>query len=264
MPVDLDLARSAAIIAAGCGAGFINSIVGSGTLISFPTLVGVGYAEKIANITNNTGLVPGSFSAVAAQRKELKGQEARLRKLVPASAIGGTTGALLLLLLPSKYFKHIVPFLILVGVALVILGPIIQRRLKERSFARGAEPVSTRPEHVSPWLWLGVMLAGIYGGYFGAAQGVILLGLMGATLEDSMARINATKNVLGGTVNLIAATVFIVHGGVVWSAAALLALGAIAGGVIGSRVGRRIDPNALRAIIVVVGLIAAGKLLFAG
>lgn len=262
MSVDLNLARSAAIMVAGCGAGFINSIVGSGTLISFPTLVGVGYVEKIANITNNTGLVPGSFSAVVSQRQELHGQRSRLTRLVPASAIGGTTGALLLLALPGKYFKRVVPFLILVGVALVILGPIIQRRVKERAATRGA--VSNGSERVSPWLVLGVMLAGIYGGYFGAAQGVILLGLMGSSIDDSMARINATKNVLAGTVNLIAATVFIIHGGIVWAAAGLLAVGSFVGGVLGSKAGRRIQPNALRAIVVVVGLTAAGKLLFAG
>lgn len=262
MAVDLTLLRAVAITAAGCGAGFVNSIVGSGTLISFPTLVGVGYIEKIANITNNTGLVPGSFSAVAAQRRELKGQRTRLLRLVPASALGGLTGALLLLALPSRYFKRIVPFLILVGVALVVLGPIIQSRVRDRAAARGETP--SAPAHVSPWLQLGVMLAGIYGGYFGAAQGVILLGLMGTALDDSMARINATKNVLAGTVNLIAATVFIIHGGVVWSAAALLAAGSVVGGVLGSKVGRRIAPNVLRGVIVVVGLTAAGKLFLAG
>ncbi len=251
-----------AITAAGCGAGFVNSIVGSGTLISFPTLVGVGYIEKIANITNNTGLVPGSFSAVAAQRRELKGQRTRLLRLVPASALGGVTGALLLLVLPGRYFKRVVPFLILVGVALVVLGPIIQRRAKDRAAARS--DAVQRTDRVSPWLQLGVMLAGIYGGYFGAAQGVILLGLMGTAIDDSMARINATKNVLAGTVNLIAATVFILHGGVVWSAAALLASGSVVGGVLGSKVGRHISPTVLRGIIVVVGLAAAGKLFFAG
>jgi uncharacterized protein len=261
--VDLTLLRAVAITAAGCGAGFVNSIVGSGTLISFPTLVGVGYLEKIANITNNTGLVPGSFSAAAAQRKELKGQRTRLLRLVPASAIGGLIGALLLLALPGRYFKRVVPFLILVGVALVVLGPIIQRRVKERAVARGDSTV-TAPEHVSPWLQLGVMLAGIYGGYFGAAQGVILLGLMGTALDDSIARINATKNVLAGTVNFVAATVFVIHGGVVWSAAALLAGGSVVGGVLGSKVGRRIPPNVLRGIIVVVGLTAAAKLFLAG
>jgi len=265
MAVDLNLVRAAAIIGAGAGAGFINSIVGSGTLISFPTLVGIGYAERIANITNNTGLVPGSFSAVAAQRRELRGQRARLMRLVPASVLGGLTGALALLVLPSRYFKRIVPFLILVGVVLVIIGPIVQRRVKERALARTVAGADANVhERVSPWLWIAVALAGVYGGYFGAAQGVILLGLMGTALDDSMARINATKNVLAGTVNLIAATVFVIHGGVVWSAAALLAVGSVIGGVLGSKAGRRIEPNVLRAIIVVVGLTAAGKLLFSG
>ncbi len=254
MPVDLDLVTGTAIVAAGAAAGFVNSIVGSGTLISFPTLVGIGYADRIANITNNTGLVPGSFSAVAAQRRELAGQRHRLVRLLPASAIGGTTGALLLFLLPSRYFARIVPFLVLVGVALVLLGPLIQRRLKERRHPhRGAD-------RISPWLQLGVALAGVYGGYFGAAQGVILMGLMGASIDDSLPRINAVKNALAGTVNLIAATIFIIHGGVVWAAAGLLAVGAAAGGIAGSRVGRKIPANILRGIIATVGLIAAARL----
>ncbi len=258
MPVDLDLATSAAIVGAGAAAGFVNSIVGSGTLISFPTLVGIGYVDRIANITNNTGLVPGSFSAAAAQRKELKGQRSRLVRLVPASAIGGTIGALLLFVLPSRYFARIVPFLVLLGVGLVLLGPVIQRRLKARA---GVDPVDgDRIERIGPWLQVGVAFAGIYGGYFGAAQGVILMGLMGASIEDSLPRINAVKNVLAGTVNLIAATIFVIHGGVVWAAAGLLAVGATAGGIAGSRFGRRIPPNVLRGVIATVGLIAAARL----
>lgn len=244
-----------AITAAGFAAGFVNSIVGSGTLISFPTLVGVGYASQIANITNNTGLVPGSFSAVAAQRRELTGQRHRLMRLVPASAIGAAVGALLLFALPGRYFSHIVPFLILLGVVLVLIGPTVQRRVRERA---GASADTT--ERISPWLQLGVAAAGIYGGYFGAAQGVILLGLMGTTIDDSLSRINATKNVLAGTVNLVAATIFVVHGNVVWAAAGLLAAGSTAGGITGSRFGRRIKPRVLRIVIAVVGLVAAARL----
>ena len=254
MPVDLNLARGAVIIAVGFGAGFVNSIVGSGTLISFPTLVAVGYAERIANITNNVGLVTGSYSAVAAQRRELRGQRARLLRLVPSSAAGATIGALLLFTLPSRYFAHIVPFLILLGVALVLLGPTIQRKVRER-----ATP-SDRTGPLPGWLLVCVFLAGIYGGYFGAAQGVILLGFMGAAIDDSLVRINATKNVLAGTVNLIASIVFIVHGGVVWPVVGLLAVGSTVGGVTGSRMGRRIQPNLLRRIVAAVGLVAATRL----
>ena len=258
MPVDLDLVTCAVIVGAGAAAGFVNSIVGSGTLISFPTLVGIGYVDRIANITNNTGLVPGSFSAAATQRKELTGQRNRLMRLVPASVIGGTVGALLLFVLPSRYFARIVPFLVLLGVVLVLLGPVIQRRLKARAGAdRG---VVDRAERISPLLQVGVALAGVYGGYFGAAQGVILMGLMGASIDDSLPRINAVKNVLAGTVNLVAATIFVIHGGVVWAAAGLLAVGSTAGGIAGSRFGRRIPPNLLRRVIAAVGLVAAAHL----
>ncbi len=269
--VDLTLAKSALIVLAGGGAGFINSIVGSGTLISFPTLVGLGFAERAANIANGTGLFPGSLSAVAAQRPELVGQRNRLLRLVPASMLGGITGAILLLTLPGSWFKRIVPFLILFGVGLVLAGPPIQRKLRERNATPPTPPTPptaatvaavNASERVGPLVTGAVFLAGIYGGYFGAAQGIILMGILGVGVRDALPRLNATKNVLAGTVNGIAAVVFVINGDVLWSVVGLVAVGSIVGGLLGARVGRKIAPAVLRGCIVVIGIVAATRLLF--
>lgn len=258
MNPDLDLLSAALITGAGFVAGFINSIVGSGTLFSFPTIVGLGYGAQAANMANGTGLFPGSMSAVAAQRTELSGQRHRIRRLAPASALGAAIGAVALLTLPERYFGAIVPFLILFGVVLVIVGPAVQRRVRQRAEQSGTVQV---PERIAPVAVIAVFLSGIYGGYFGAAQGIILMGILGVALHDSMARLNAVKNVLAGTANGVSAVVFAIRGGVIWPVAGLVAVGSVAGGLVGSRVGRRIPPNVLRALIVVVGLVAAGRLL---
>jgi uncharacterized protein len=265
--IHLTIATSVAILAAGAAAGFINAIVGSGTLISFPTLVGVGFDRLLANIANTVGLAPGSLSAAYGFREELKGQRSRLVKLVPASALGAVTGALLLLVLPASYFKAIVPFLILIGVALVVVQPRVQKTLRERR-ATAAGAVSTElgavepVEQISPVVWILVTLAGIYGGYFGAGQGVILIGVLGIALPDDLVRINALKNALATVVNGVAAGVFIIRGHVPWGAAGLIAVGSILGAQVGSRIGRRIPAKVLRGIIIVVGTLVAGKMLW--
>jgi uncharacterized protein len=255
---DLDLLSAAVITGAGFVAGFINSIVGSGTLFSFPTIVGLGYSEPAANMANGTGLFPGSMSAVAAQRTELADQRHRIRRLAPASALGAAIGAVLLLTLPETYFGAVVPFLILFGVVLVVVGPAVQRRVRQRAEQSG---IVHGAERIAPAASVAVFLSGIYGGYFGAAQGIILMGILGVALHDTMARLNAVKNVLAGTANGVSAVVFAIRGSVIWPVAGLVAVGSIAGGLVGSRVGRRIPPNVLRALIVVVGLVAAGRLL---
>jgi uncharacterized protein len=254
----LTVPRALIIMLAGGGAGFMNSIVGSGTLISFPTLVGVGFDQITANATNNIGIFPGSASASYGYRKELIGQRKRLLTLGPASMMGAVIGALLVFKLPPKAFKVIVPFLILFGVILVLLQPTIMKRVKAR---RAGSVQHHAPERISPLLWIAVMLTGIYGGYFGAAQGVILIGIMGSMIEDDLVRINATKNVLSTIVGAVAGLVFIFKTHVSWPAIAIVATGSIAGGLIGSRIGRKIPPNVLRGIVATIGLIAAIKLL---
>jgi len=238
-------------------AGTINSIAGSGSLITFPTLLAFGYSPVVANVTNTIGLVPGALSGAVGYRRELRGQRARLATIGVASTLGGITGAILLLVLPGSVFRGVVPVLILVACALIAAGPRLGARLAGRRLAAGGGD----PPHGGPGLWASVYLTGVYGGYFGAAQGVILIALLGIFLDDDIQRLNAAKNVLAALVNGVAALVFIVASHVVWSVAAVLALGAIIGGQIGAKVGRRLPATLLRWAIVVVGTAVAVRLL---
>jgi uncharacterized membrane protein YfcA len=241
------------VLTAGVAAGAINTVVGSGTLITFPVLLAVGYGPVTANVSNTLGLVPGSVSGAIGYRAELAGQRDRLLKLGSASFLGGIVGAILLLSLPSEAFEAIVPVLIALALVLVVLQPRLARALA----ARRSE---TRP-HGGPLLWTGVFGTGVYGGYFGAAQGIILLALTGIALPEDMQRLNAMKNVLAGLVNAVAAVVFIFAASVAWLPALLIAIGSAAGGQIGARVGRRLSPALLRGVIVVVGVAAIVQLL---
>ncbi|MEU1015235.1 sulfite exporter TauE/SafE family protein [Streptomyces sp. NPDC005900] len=238
-----------AVAAAGVAAGGINAVVGSGTLITFPTLLAFGLPPVLANVSNNLGLVPGTLSAAYGYRREMKGQRGRLLRFGAASLIGGLIGALLLLKLPADAFQAVVPVLILTACVLVLLQPRLGRRLKERE-GRG------RRDGGVP-LWCGVLGAGVYGGYFGAAQGVLLMGLFGAFLLDDLQRLNAVKNVLASLVNGVAAVVFVVVADIDWTAAGLIAAGSTVGGLVGARYGRRLPPAALRGFIVVVGVTAS-------
>ena len=276
-----DLLHALAIFAAGLAAGTINTVVGSGTLITFPTLLAFGYAPVLANVSNNVGLVPGVASGVFGYRAELTGQRRRVLRLGSASICGGLVGAILLLTLPQDAFKAIVPVLIGVAVVMVVIQPRlaawVSARQKSRAgsaadaspgapaeAAAGAVPVTVTPASQAlgaPVLWVLVFLAGIYGGYFGAAQGVLLIGMLGIALGDTLQRINAVKNVLAGLVNGLAAVVFIIATHIDWGAAGLIAAGAIIGGQVGARIGRRLSPWGLRLLIVCVGIAALVKLL---
>jgi hypothetical protein len=255
-----------AIFGAGLAAGTINTVVGSGTLITFPTLLGFGFSPVLANVSNNVGLVPGVMSGIYGYRKELAGQRARVLRLGLASLLGGLIGAILLLVLPQSAFKAIVPALIAVALIMVICQPWLARqvaaRQRDRPGAAGEDGQEASELQLGgPVVWTLVFLMGIYGGYFGAAQGILLLGLFGITFSDTMQRINAVKNVLACIVNAVAAVVFIVATHIDWTAAALIAAGAIIGGQVGARVGRRLPPWALRAVIVCVGVAALVRLL---
>jgi len=240
----------AAILLAGMAAGTINTVVGSGTLITFPTLLAFGVPPVTANVSNTVGLVPGNVSGAIGYRAELAGQRTRLLRLGSASLVGGVAGAVLLLWLPSEAFDTIVPALVGLGVLLVILGPTISRRVA----ARAVHEVP--PEHGAPWVWPAVLLAGVYGGYFGAAQGVLLVAILGIGVADTLQRHTATKNVLAGIVTAVAAVVFVVVADVDWAVAGLIAAGSIVGGQLGATVGRRLPAPVLRAVIVVVGVTA--------
>ena len=243
-----------AVLLAGLAAGTVNTIVGSGTLITFPVLLAVGYPPVLANVTNTVGLTPGSVSGAIGYRTELEGQGRRLATLGVVSVLGGLTGAILLLTLPEGAFRAIVPVLIAISLVLVVLQPRLSRRLAEGPDAPG------RVAHGGIGLHAGVYGSGIYGGYFGAAQGVLLIGLLGVFLREDLQRINAAKNVLAALVNGMAAVVFIAVADVAWQAAALIAVGSVVGCQLGASIGRRVPAPVLRALIVVVGIAAIAKI----
>ena len=244
--------QAIAIILAGMAAGAINTIVGSGSLITFPTLVAFGYSPLVANVSNTLGLVPGSISGAYGYRRELVGQRDRAIRLGIAAGLGGLTGGLLLLALPASTFATIVPLLILFACALMAVQPRLARAMAKRQGGRAGHPAV---------LWVGVYLTGIYGGYFGAAQSVILLALLGIFLADGLQRLNGLKNVLAGVVNGVAAILFILFAPVDFGVAALIAVGSVVGAQLGAYVGRRLSPMALRIAVISVGLIVATRML---
>jgi uncharacterized membrane protein YfcA len=259
--------HAVAIFAAGIAAGTINTVVGSGTLITFPVLLGFGYAPVVANVSNTVGLVPGSASGALGYRRELSGQRARTVRLACASVLGGIAGAVLLLSLPASAFTAIVPVFIALALILIVAGPRLSAMLAaRRSRAAGggaAGQTSARDgarSHGGPLLLGGVFAAGVYGGYFGAAQGILLLALLSLALEEELQRMNALKVVLTGLVNLVSGVVFVFAAHVAWAPAGLIAAGSVLGGVLGARVGRRLPPAALRGVIVVIGIAAIVRL----
>lgn len=241
------------VFVAGVFAGGINTVVGSGTLITFPVLLGIGLPPVTANVSNAVGLFPGSFVGAYGYRRELSGQRERAIVLGVASVLGALLGAVLLLELPADAFQAIVPVLIILALVLVVFGKRITSWLA--AHGRAATP------RISPALWLATFGAGVYGGYFGAAQGVLLMGFLGLLLAESLQRQNALKNVLAGLVNFVAAIVFVATTHIDWAAAGLIAAGSILGALLGARVGRRLSPAVLRGVIVVVGVAAIVQLL---
>ncbi|KOU53520.1 sulfite exporter TauE/SafE family protein [Streptomyces sp. WM6378] len=248
----LSIWEALAVFAAGIGAGTINTIVGSGTLLTFPVLLATGLPPITANVSNALGLVPGSISGAIGYRHELRGQTRRVLRLGAAALLGGLAGAILLLALPSSSFDAIVPVLVGAALVLVLFQPRLAAAIKRRREARGTE---AHPEGGAALL-AGLFLASMYGGYFGAAQGVLYLSLMGLLLPDSLQRVNAVKNILGAVVNGIAAVFFLFVAEFNWTAVLLIAVGSTIGGQIGAKVGRRLKPAVLRAVIIAVGIVA--------
>ena len=231
---------------AGIGAGAINAVVGSGTLITFPTLLAVGLPPVVANVSNTVGLVPGGVAGSWGYRQELAGQRSRLLRLASATVAGASMGAVLLMVLPESSFEMIVPALIILGCVLVVIQPWLLRRLGER----------TRPHHGGPWVWLLVLVIGVYGGYLGAGQGVLLIAVLGIGLDETLQRVNAAKNVLAVLANCVAALIFVAVADVDWAAAALIAAGSTLGGLVGAGAARRLPEVILRGTVVIIGLLA--------
>ncbi|MFF2388473.1 sulfite exporter TauE/SafE family protein [Agromyces sp. NPDC058104] len=239
----------AALLLGGIAAGGINSVVGSGSLVTFPILLAFGYPPVLANVTNNVGVLPASLVATFAGRAEFRGEWRRLGVFLCFSAAGGVTGALLLLQLPSEAFDMIVPALIVLALLLVVFGPQIKRWT--------ARLHGQAEHHDHPVATMAVAgLTAVYGGYFGAAQGVLLLALLSITMAGPLIRANAYKNAMAATANLVAALVFVAVTEVAWLAALAIAVGAFIGGALGGRYGRHIPQAAYRVVIVVIGVAA--------
>jgi uncharacterized membrane protein YfcA len=235
----------------GVAAGFINTVAGSGTLVTFPTLLAFGVSPVTANVSNNIGLVPGAVSGAMGWRRELAGQRSQALRLGAASLLGGATGAVLLLVLPAGAFRAVVPALVGLGLVMVAVQPFVNRRVAASAYGPG-DPRT----HEARWVWPTVSACGVYGGYFGAAQGILLMAVLGLGTHDSLHRNNALKNVLAAVVNAVAAVVFILVAHVDWAIAAVIAVGSVVGAQVGARVGRRMPAALLRGVIIVVGVAA--------
>ena len=253
----MEFLSSVFIFFAGLWAGTINSVVGSGTLVTFPVLIALGFAPVTASISNATGLVAGSAAGAWGYRKELAGRRNQLLKLLPASLLGGITGAYLLLHLPEMVFQYAAPALIVVALLMVVFQPRLQRWVQTRE---------QNPEHAIRDKQHGVLLvvlvylAGVYGGYFVAAQGILLVGILGVFMAGTMQNANAMKNILVLGVNIVAAVSYLLFAfdRISWTAVGLIAVSSLIGGLIGARVGRRLSPTVLRGVIFTLGLVALG------
>lgn len=248
----MELLHGALILLGGLWAGTINTIVGSGTLVTFPILVALGYAPVTATISNAMGLIAGNVSGAWGYRRELQGLRRTLITLLPASLIGGVTGAALLLNLPEEVFGNVAPFLIVLALSFVIFQPKLQQWVRQRAAA------SARNEAHPALLLVLVYLAGVYGGYFVAAQGILLVGILGIFLHGTMQQANAIKNILVLAVNVIAAISYMLFAfdRIEWVVVALIAVSSLVGGVVGAAVGRRLKPVVLRSVIVLLGFVA--------
>lgn len=236
------------LAAAGFAAGAVNAVAGGGSLISFPALLAAGYGSVPANVTNAVAVLPGYLGGSVGYRRELAGQKRRIAELGATSAVGAVVGAVLLIESPPSVFRTLVPFLILGSCALLAAQPVLAR--------------AVRPgERHRAWTHAGELLASIYGGYFGAGLGILLLGVLGLTLDDSLQRLNALKGLLSFVIGLAAAAWFAIFGPVAWGPAALMAVTSLIGGQAGVAVARRMKPGPLRAAIVVFGVAVAVWLL---
>lgn len=243
----MELWEVGVIALAGVWAGMINTVVGSGTLVTFPVLVALGYPPVTATTSNAIGLISGSITGAVGYRKELAGHGPRVLRYGIASFLGAILGAVLLLSLPHDAFETIVPVLVGLAVLLVAVQPVLARRLRNRE---------QRDRTSSPLLYFLIFLVGVYGGYFTAAQGIMLVGVMGLLVADPLQRLNAFKNTLASVVNLVAGVIYAVVAPVDWSVVGIIAASSIVGGLLGAKVGRRLQPALLRSVIIVIGIAA--------
>ncbi|MEJ2868430.1 sulfite exporter TauE/SafE family protein [Actinomycetospora sp. OC33-EN08] len=237
----------ALIAVAGVWAGTINTVVGSGTLVTFPVLVALGFPPVTATTSNAIGLITGTITGAYGYRSELRGHGPRLVRYGVASLFGAIGGTVLLLSLPADAFETIVPVLVGAAVVLVAVQPLLTRRLRDRDTGSTGRPWLLYPL---------IFLVGVYGGYFTAAQGIMLVGIMGLLLDDPLQRLNAFKNALAAVVNLVAGAIYAFVAPIDWTVVLILAISSTVGGLLGARIGRRLSPVVLRVVIVVIGVAA--------
>ncbi|MBM6623363.1 sulfite exporter TauE/SafE family protein [Micrococcaceae bacterium RIT802] len=254
----MDLWRELLVGFAGLWAGTINTIVGSGSLVTFPVLVALGYAPVNSIISNAMGLVAGGFSGAWGYRREARSVPRTMLKLLPASLLGGILGAFLLLHLPESVFGYVAPVLIAIAVLLVIFQPRLARWVRERQSGETLRPAHADEQKLPPLVYVLVFLIGVYGGYFTAAQGILLMAVLGIFFHGSLQQSNAIKVILSLVVNLVAAASYLLFAfeRINWPIVALIAVGSLIGGFIGAKVGRRLSPLLLRGFIVVLGIVA--------
>jgi uncharacterized membrane protein YfcA len=237
---------------AGLGAGFVNGAAGGGTLISFPALLAAGYPALTSNVTSTVGIWPGYLGGSAGFRKEVKDQRPNVRLVTPAVVAGAAIGGVLLLTTPSHDFEALAPFLLLAACLLFVAQPVVSRRLRERGAAGRSHNLV---------LHIGTFVAAIYGAYFGAGLGVVLLAVLGTALTEPLARVNGLRSVVALLVNTVAVTIFVLRAHVAWLAAGLMAFSAFVGGYAGARVARRVPSTLLRFAVVAIGVASALDLL---
>ncbi|WP_422758648.1 sulfite exporter TauE/SafE family protein [Paenarthrobacter sp. C1] len=253
----MEILSSILVFFAGLWAGTINAVVGSGTLVTFPVLIALGVAPVVASMSNAMGLVAGTAAGAWGYRRELAGRGGQLLKLMPASLLGGITGAWLLLHLPEKVFGYVAPVLLVAALLMVLFQPKLQAWIRNRE---------QNPEHAIKDKSHGILLvvliylAGVYGGYFVAAQGILLVGILGVFLSGTMQNANAMKNILTLTVNMVAAVSYLIFAfdRINWWVVLLIAVSSTIGGLLGSKVGRKLSPKVLRGVIFTLGIVALG------
>jgi uncharacterized protein len=260
----VSLFDEAFVAVAGLLAGGVNAIAGGGTLISFPALLATGTAAVTANITSSVGLVSGYLGGAVGYRRELAGQRARVLALGASAVAGGLAGAVILLVTPADSFRTVVPYLVLLSCALLAVQPRTARWVAARAAARATDGRQRRGGEIGPALQAGVFLASVYGSYFGAGLGVLLLAVLGILLEDELQRLNGLKTVLAFVVNIVGVAVFLVSGRVAWVFALILLVTAYAGGILGARVARRLSASTLRVAVIVLGVVVSVVLIVRG
>jgi uncharacterized membrane protein YfcA len=246
---------------AGLSAGIANTIAGGGSLLAFPVLVAVGYGAVAANVTTTVSLCPGYLSGALSYRAELVEQRSRLVAFAPFAVAGAAAGTVLLLEAPPGVFKAVVPYLVLLAVALLALQPRIAGWVQARRAVAVAAGAEARAEHHATSLRVIVFLAGLYGGYFGGGLGVIMVAVFGIFLVASAQEVNGLKNAMSVIINLAALVGFAAFGPVAWEAVAVVGPASLVGGIVGGRLAKRLSATRLRAAVIIFGVLAGIRLL---